>query len=566
MSQAAHFFVKESKLYLPSNNWFEERAIGDFNESNQQHLIDALKERFGELIQQVNEVEADFSNSTDKIKLVGKIVRTKSYICTAKAIGDFASLLSRLDIMENDIKVLVDEVLQQKEKLCVDAEALLETKEWKEATDKLRELQKHFKELPTVPDLKNEELKNRFETTKDEFFKRKQASFESFEQDLLDNLSKKLELCEKAEALQHSTEWKKTSEAYQQMNEEWKQIGIVPKHRIEELWFRFSTAKDIFFKNKKDHFEKIKSEQEGNLEKKEELVAKAEALKESKDWKKTSELYIQLMEEWKKVGRVSQDKSDEIWNKFLDAKNYFFQQKDNYYNDIRLQLENNHAKKMAIVLRAEELQNTNDFDNATREYLEMMEEWKTIGRVPKEYGDEPWERFNKAKKIFFDRKDQWRDTRKKELAKDIEERLQRNKSFLYKVNRDLQREQDLLFDVEDRLQNLPATLRSYEKREELKEMLEEIKSKINSLKDKAKEIKDKVYQDEREINYILRAPKKNQTEKPKSENQQESTTTKAQDQTEQTTPNGSELNPNSTDQAENTNDTDTITPTQTQQD
>lgn len=73
----------------------------------------------------------------------------------------------------------------------------------------MRELQKQFKELPSVPDLKNEQFRERFEKTKDDFFKNKQASFESFEQDLLDNLSKKIDLCEKAEALQNSTNWKK---------------------------------------------------------------------------------------------------------------------------------------------------------------------------------------------------------------------------------------------------------------------------------------------------------------------------------------------------------------------
>ena len=69
----------------------------------------------------------------------------------------------------------------------------------------------------------------------------------NFELDLLDNLSKKIDLCEKAESLQHSTEWKKTTDLYIALNEEWKKIGMVPKHRVEELWFRFCAAKDIFF-------------------------------------------------------------------------------------------------------------------------------------------------------------------------------------------------------------------------------------------------------------------------------------------------------------------------------
>jgi hypothetical protein len=514
MSTSENYILKEEKVFIPSTTWFEERAIADLpTEHNQQNLIDALVERFQELVDKVNELQKEFDATSDKIKLAGKVVRTKSYICTAKAIGDYPSLLTVLDKIEAVIKVAVDEVLVQKEKLCNEVEALLETKEWKNATDQLRDLQKAFKDLPTVPDLKNEEFRLRFEKAKDEFFKGKQASFESFELDLLDNLSKKLELCEKAEALQNSGEWKKTTELYQELNEEWKKIGMVPKHRIEELWFRFSTAKDIFFNRKREHIDEIKVEQGGNLEKKLEIVAKAESIKESKDWKKTSEEFVQLMEDWKKIGRVSQDKSDEVWNQFLEAKNHFFQNKDAYYSKIKVQLEDNYARKMSIVNHAEELQHSMDFENATKEFMEMFDEWKTIGRTPKEYGDDAWERFQKAKKNFFDRKDANRDLRKQEMSKDLQERLIRNRGFYNKVNRELQREEELLFDVNDRLQNLPATLRSYEKREELKEMVEEIENKINQLKAKVKDVKEKIFQDEREINYILRGPRKKENTK-----------------------------------------------------
>jgi len=508
MSVSEHYFVREGKVFVPATPWFEERMIGELPEANQQHVLSAMQDRFQELIDKTNELQKEFSAGVDKIKHAGKLVRTKSYICSAKAIGDYAGILKLIDQMEAEIKTEVDRVLELKDQLCKEAEALLETKEWKDATDKLREIQKQFRELPMVPDLKNEDLKHRFEKAKDEFFRLKQASFESFEQDLLDNLDKKTELCEKAEALQHSVEWKKTTDAYQQLNEEWKKIGMVPKHRIEELWFRFSTAKDIFFNRKREHIEEIKTEQGDNLSKKLELVAKAEALKESKDWKKTTDAFNQLMEDWKKTGRVMAEKSDEVWNQFLEAKNHFFKNKDAYYSGIRVQLEDNYARKMAIVNHAEELQQTMDFELATKEFMDMFDEWKTIGRIPKEYGDEPWDRFMKAKKNFFDRKDSHREQRKQEVSKDLQERIIRNRGFYNKVSRELQREEELLFDVNDRLANLPPTLRSYEKREELKDMVTEIEEKIQQLKAKVKDVKDKIHQDEREMNYILRGPKK----------------------------------------------------------
>ena len=514
MSTATLYSLKDDKVFIPATNWFEERSIADLKETNQQYMISSLEERFKELEEKVNEIIKEYETIGEKVKLAGKLVRTKSYICTAKAIGDYSSILIPLDKIEAEIKLEVDKVLAQKEQLCQDAEALLQTTEWRESTDKLRELQKQFKELPSVPDLKNEQFRERFEKTKDDFFKNKQASFESFEQDLLDNLSRKIDLCEKAEALQNSSNWKKTTDLYQEMNEEWKKIGIVPKHRVEELWFRFSTAKDIFFNNKREHYGEVKSDQEQNLVKKIELIAKADALKESTDWKKTTDAYNLLMDEWKKIGRVPHEKNDETWDLFVAAKNHFYKNKDAHYGNKRVQLEDNYARKMSIVNHAEELQNSQEFESATKEFMDMFEEWKTIGHTPKEYGDDAWERFMKAKKNFFDRKDASREKRKIELTTDIRERVERNRSNYNRYSRDIQREEDLLFDIEERMANLPHTLRSYEKREDYKELMEELKVKINELKGKAKEVKERMNQDDRELNYIMRGPRKKENEKP----------------------------------------------------
>ncbi len=509
MTQTDLFFIKDGKIFLPATKWYEEKEIAEVQESNLPQMVETLSEKFTDLVKEVDELKKEFEECDDKIKMAGKVVRRKIHLIAAKAIGDFAPLLSELESMEEAIKTAIDANLDSKEKICIEAEQLLETKEWKLATEKLRDLQKSFKELPSVPDLRNDEYKDRFEKNKDEFFKRKQANFEHFEQDLLDNLSKKLDLCERAESLQNSKEWKKTTDIYQELNEEWKKVGMVPKHRMEELWFRFNTAKDIFFNNKREHFGEIKTEQEGNLQHKLAIIEKAELLKDSTDWKKTSEAFNALMEEWKKVGRVAQDKNDVVWNQFLDLKNHFYQNKDAHYNKIRVQLDDNYARKMAIVTHAEELQHTADFDLGTQEFHNMFEEWKTIGRVAKEYGDDAWERFVKAKKNFFDRKDENREKKKLELSKDLNEKVSRNRSSYFKVCRELQQEEDLLFDVEDRIKNLPPTLRSYEKREEYIEMMEDIKDKINSLKTKAKEMKDRLNQDERELNYIMRGPKRN---------------------------------------------------------
>jgi Domain of Unknown Function (DUF349). len=515
MSHTEFYTLRENKVFIAAEPWFAERVIATLPNENQQHFINAMIERFDEVKTKFIEIAKEFEESEYKINMSGKINRLTDYMKNVKAIGNFSEIFERLDQMKNTIHTLEEEILQKKESLLEQLKALLEPEDWKIATEKLTELQKEFKSLPIFQHPRGEEIKKEFEAIKDEFFKRKQAIYEAKDKEILENLDKKMELCEKAESLQHSTEWKKTTEIMNQLMEEWKKIGMVPKHRMEELWFRFNSAREIFFAKKKEHIEEIKQKLESNLSKKMDIIARANELKDSKDWKKTTDAFNALMEEWKSTGRVSAEKNEEIWQQFLEIKNHFFNRKDQHYNRLRMQLEDNYARKMAIVNHAESLKDTNDFETGTREYMEMIEEWKSIGRIPKEYGDELWERFQQAKKHFFDRKDAHREERKKELIKDIQERLNRNRTFFNRLRRDLQNEEELLFDVDDRLKNLPPTLRSYEKREEYIEMMEDIKEKINDIKEKIKEVKDKIYRDEREINYIMRGPKKRE-EKNKS--------------------------------------------------
>lgn len=509
MATSELFFIKEGKVYLPANKWFPERPIGECNEQNADVFIQHLHEQFKPFADDLSAIETALQQEGDILKQAGRINRTRNSLMKARAIGDYAEAFTKLDAWEDQLKQRTDSVIAEKEAICTQLEALTQASDLKAATETLAALQKQYKALPlSVPDLRNDAFAERIEKAVTAFFSLKQAKHDEFTQELLDNLSKKMDLCEQAEKLKDSTEWKKTTDAMLALMETWKTIGPVTKSRSEEIWLRFNEARDHFFKRKKEHVKELKTEQEANLVEKEALVAKAEALRDSKDWKKTTALFNELMDAWKKTGRVAQEKSDEIWQRFLDAKNHFFQQKDNHFSAIRTEQENNFIRKTSVVERAEELMNTNDFDGATQEFSDLLDTWKTIGWIPKEQGDPLWERFINAKKKFFERKDAWRDERRASLGANIRERIQRNRSFLNKVSRDLQREEDLLFDLDDRLANLPATLRSYEKREELNETKEEVTRHVNELKKKVQEVKQKIQADERELAFISRPPKK----------------------------------------------------------
>jgi hypothetical protein len=511
MSETMYYTIKENSIYIPATAWFKERCIAAINESNKDYIIDSLEERFAGLVQKVEEIEARYSNAAEETKLDGLIARTRTYICTAIAIGDYTSLLTRLDAVEVQIKDNGGKVIEQKEAICTAAETLAAAEDSKEAAQQMKDLQQQFRNLPAAFDTASVAIKNRFETAKNSFFDRRKTAFDAQEQEMAANLAAKIALCEKAEELQNSTEWKAATESYQQLNEEWKKIGFVPRHRSNEIWLRFNSAKDVFFARKKENFETIKTEQEENYVKKLELVAKAEALQDSTDWKQTSEAFKLLMDEWKKAGWVGQEKSDEVWNSFLAAQNIFYKNKDAHYSKIKTELDDNYARKMALVTHAETLQHSDDFDTATQEFMDMFEEWKKIGRIAREHGDEPWERFIKAKKSFFDRKDAHRAERKTTLLKDLEERLSNDRFYYNKLNKQLASDEQLIEDVNERIANLPTTLRSYQKREEYLETLEQLKANVQAMRQQLDDLRHDMQQDEREIHYLKRPFRKKET-------------------------------------------------------
>jgi Domain of Unknown Function (DUF349) len=507
MAENNFYHTEENNIILNETKWFAKRIVTTFQENSKDNTIGFLTDNFTNLQNDISILQKDYNAAEEKVKLAGKISRLKQYAATAKAVGDYALIFEPLEKMEAEILLVVDANIAKREAIFNEATLLIANeKEWKANTEKLLQLTKDFRALPLVPDGRIEELRVKFEQLKDDFFTKKQSHYEDQEKILLDNLAHKLEICEKAEALATSVEWKKTTEDYNKLNEEWKSIGAIPRHRNDELWLRFNNAKDIFFGKKKEHYEHVKGDQDKNLVLKMALIERAEALKDSRDWKKTSDEFNTLLEEWKKTGRVSAEQNDDVWEKFNGIRNVFYKAKDEYYSSIKLNLEDNYAKKMAIVVHAESVANNPiaDWETATATMLEMTDEWKKIGRIGKEHGDGPWDRFLAAKKTFFDNKDEERNKRRSEGSKVLGEKVNRNRGYAGKLARELQMEQEVLADFEDRLKNIHPGVRSFETKERYENIIADAKQKVTFLENKINEVKANMETDEKEFKYMSR--------------------------------------------------------------
>ncbi len=173
--------------------------------------------------------------------------------------------------------------LELKEALCAQAEELLAKgcsshKEWNKSSERLLEIQKEWKSIGFAPKKDNNRIYERFRTACDKFFETKREFYVSQKGEMEQNLELKVKICEQAEALVSSEDWKATTDQIIALQAEWKRVGGVSQRHSEQVWKRFRTACDSFFERKSAHFSVQDNAQEANLKAKEALLAEMESV------------------------------------------------------------------------------------------------------------------------------------------------------------------------------------------------------------------------------------------------------------------------------------------------
>lgn len=464
---------------------YKARTVGNITEDNPDMVFNLLVEKYPEVAAKVTELTEEWGKEQDKLQLVGKVERIKEYLKHVSAIGDIHGLYKTVDTYEVELNKLIDENFTKKEELTKKAEAHAVSENWKEATALFKQIADEWKNIGYLDRHRNDELWKKVEAAKDKFYERKREHTEDINKEMLQNLDLKMEVVEKAEALAASEEWRKATDALKALMEQWKGIGRTMHDKNEELWKRFTEANNVFFERKKAHYEVIHKEQDENLKAKEELVELAEALKDKTDWNETTDAYKLLMDEWKKTGRVAKEKSDEIWNRFNAARDHFFNKKRESFEAYKLSMEDNYAQKMALLKRAEALQDSTQWRETTEEINELMDEWKKIGPVPRKHSNEIWERFIGARKKFYERKDANREKRKHIYEQREKERVQNTYNFADKIKAEIREEEEKLVDFKDGLQNIdPKMKKADELKAHLTKLIEQTEKKIEHKKEK----------------------------------------------------------------------------------
>lgn len=303
--------------------------------------------------------------------------------------------------------------LEVKEKFCEAAEKLAENENIVVAFAELQKLHERWKEYGPVAKEFRESIWARFQAATAIINKKYQAHFEGLKSQQKENLEAKTKLCEQLEDIvardiSTSGEWSSASKEIIALQAEWRKIGFATKKENQKIYERFRAGCDAFFAKKRDFYSTLKDDMEENAEKKEELIQKAEALKDSTDWKATTEAFIELQKEWKSIGAVSRRKSEALWTRFRAACDAFFDARDksyaasgeNYYANLKV--------KRQLIEDIKDYTPSED-DAVNREAANKFSaDWRAAGFVPMKEKDAVNAAYNEAMKEKFPG---WREQR-----------------------------------------------------------------------------------------------------------------------------------------------------------
>ena len=296
--------------------------------------------------------------------------------------------------------------LEIKTHLCEAAEKLADEADVVSAFHQLQKLHQEFRDTGPVAKELRDEIWARFKAASTTVNRRHQQHFEALKEVEQHNLDQKTVICEIIEAIDYKeltnfASWESKTQEVIALQNKWKTIGFAPQKMNVKIFERFRKACDEFFRKKGEFFKTLKEGMNENLEKKRALCEKAEALKDSTDWKATADELTKLQKEWKTIGPVAKKYSDAVWKRFISACDYFFEQKNKATSSQRSVEQENLEKKKAIIEKLNAIDDQMDTEEATQLVRDLMKEWNGIGHVPFKEKDRIYKQYHsQVDKLF----------------------------------------------------------------------------------------------------------------------------------------------------------------------
>jgi hypothetical protein len=337
--------------------------------------------------------------------------------------------------------------LEMKTILCETVERLSKDSDVVSAFHQLQKLHQQWREIGPVSKEYRESIWDRFKAASIVINKRHQAHFDNMKRQEERNLTAKEVLCKEVEAIDYEAlktlrDWDRKISEVEILQKKWRSIGFASKKQNAKIFERFSAATSHFFQKKSEFYRSVKHEMDRNLELKKELIEKAESMKSRTDWKETTKAFIELQNEWKKIGPVSRKHSEATWKQFLSVCDYFFERKSKEASMQKSEEHVNLEAKRTLIEKIRTINQNLSDEEALAELRCYIAEWNTIGYVPFREKD-------KLHKAFRDSVDKQFDRMK---INDRDRRIQQFRSNLTELTSGSRK--DKLYDERDRLMRM----------------------------------------------------------------------------------------------------------------
>jgi hypothetical protein len=291
--------------------------------------------------------------------------------------------------------------LHEKKLLCEKAEELIVEPSLKIAIDKVKALQKHWKEVGGVSREDNELIWERFNSAVDKVYTRQREYVDKLREQQKANFDQKSELLALMTDLASKTatnhkEWQELTEKSDAIMNTWKQVGFASKEQNETIWKNFKEQRDIFYKAKEEFYDGLRQMLTHNLKLKQDMIEQVEALANSTDWRNTTNTIKNIQEQWKTVGAVSKKHSEKVWARFRKACDTFFENKKLNFADEEIQQQKNLEAKNELITKIENFQLLENNNETIQELKKFQSEWMGIGHIPFKVKEDVNSRYKKA--------------------------------------------------------------------------------------------------------------------------------------------------------------------------
>lgn len=272
--------------------------------------------------------------------------------------------------------------------------------------DDFKKLQERWKEIGQIPQSETKNVWEKYHHQVGIFYDYVKINKELRDLDLKKNLEAKIELCEKAEALLLEQKVVDAFKKLQKLHDLWREIGPVAEDKKADVWQRFKNATTIINKAHQDYFSEIKQQESENYEQKLALCEKLEELiaqpkNNLKEWNAISQEITEIQKQWKTIGFALQKYNAQIYERYCNACNSFFEAKRNIFASLREVEDENKQKKIDLCIQAEALKQRTDWKQAADEFVALQKAWKEIGNTTYKDNTKLWSRFRAACDEFF---------------------------------------------------------------------------------------------------------------------------------------------------------------------